>query len=82
MSKIFITEAEDFEDAIADLVVEFKARGKRVIDPYDVKEFAKMLADAVPESNGLVNDNTGALMTPESIRRTARHILKLDGTAA
>lgn len=44
----------------------------------DLLSFVKMLADATPESGGLVNDNTGALMTPEAIRRTARHILKID----
>jgi hypothetical protein len=43
-------------------------------------QFIRMLAEAVAESNGLVNDNTGELMTPESIRRTARHILGMDGT--
>jgi hypothetical protein len=38
--------------------------------------FVRMMANAVPEVGGLVNDNTGALMTPESIQRTARHVLE------
>ena len=47
-------------------------------DNSNVVSFARMLAHAVPEYSGLVNDNTGALMTPADIRKTARHVLKLD----
>ncbi len=48
----------------------------------DLERFAKMLAEAVAEHSGLVNDDTGALMTPADIRKAARHILKLDGSGA
>lgn len=44
----------------------------------DLLAFVKMLADACPEVGGLVNDNTGAMMSPEDIWKTARHILKMD----
>lgn len=41
-------------------------------------DFARMLGDADIHAHSLVNADTGALMDVQSIRRAARHILKMD----
>lgn len=47
MSQTFVTNAEDFDDALADLVAEFKGRGKPVFEPLDMKELVTRIADYV-----------------------------------
>lgn len=86
------TESVDFEDRnlmLDDITDISKADPRCVSDEIEIPgdgpstaalhSFVQMIADAVVcMTGGLVNDDTGAEMTAESIRRTARHILKID----
>jgi hypothetical protein len=48
----------------------------------ELLRFARMLGEADIHAKSLVHPETGALMDVQSIRRTARHILKLDESGA
>lgn len=79
MTKTFITTAEDFDDALADLVAEFRGRGKQVIDPYDMKEQLRQVANFTryPEDGNTYDYGEDAMQTCNACIEAARRILGL-----
>jgi hypothetical protein len=75
---LFADEADEDGDPIedGDQIDEIDVPG--YVYKTELMRFAKMLAEADIHAHSLVNAKTGALMDVQSIRRTARHILKMD----